>query len=56
MKKIKKANKGSSIIKNLALPRSSLIAIYISFLRPHLDDGDIIYGQPNNANLPDEIS
>ena len=56
MKKVKKANK-SNIIKNLnlSLPRSSLISINKSFVRPHLDCGDIIYDQPNNASLSNKI-
>ena len=51
--KIKKANKGISITKKLKLPlpRSTLITIYKSFVRPHLDYGDIMYDQPNNASL-----
>ena len=37
--KMKKVNKGISVIKklNLSLPHSSLITIYKSFVRPHLD-------------------
>ena len=40
-----KANKGVGHIHKLAhvLPRQSLITIYKSFIRPHLDYGDIIY-------------
>ena len=55
--KIKKANEGISVIKklNLSLPCSSLIRIYKSFVRPHLDYSDIIYDQPNNASLSDKI-
>ena len=55
--KIQKANKGIRVTKklNLSLPRSSLITIYESFVRPHLDYGDIIYDQPNNASLSDKI-
>ena len=42
--KIAKANKGTSLIKHLhnLLPRHSLLCIYKSFVRPHLDYGDII--------------
>ena len=29
--------------------------IYKSFVRPHLDYGDIVYNQPNNASLSDKI-
>ena len=48
--KIAKANKGIGIIRKWAhlLPRESLITIYKSFVRPHIDYGDIIYDQPNN--------
>ena len=31
------------------LPRHSLLTIYKSFVRPHLDYGDILYDQPNNS-------
>ena len=40
---------------NLLLPRSSLLTIYKSFVRPHLDYGDAIYDQPNNSCLSDKI-
>ena len=42
--KISKANKGIEIIKRLShiLPRKSLITIYKSFIRPHLDYCDAI--------------
>ena len=33
------------------LPRHSLISLYKSFIRPHLDYADIIYDQPNNLTL-----
>ena len=43
--KISKANKEIWIIKSLShiLPRKSLITIYKSFIRPHLDYCDVIY-------------
>ena len=55
--KIKKAAKGISVIKklNVVLPRSSLLTIYKSFIRPHLDYGDVIYDQPNNNRLSEKI-
>ena len=55
--KIKKATKGINVIRkmNLPLPRSSLLTIYKSFVRPHLDYGDVIYDQPNNSSLSDKI-
>ena len=51
--KISKANKGIGIIKRLShiLPRKSLITIYKSFIRPHLDYCDVIYDQPNNESF-----
>ena len=33
----------------LVLPRSSLVIIYKSFVRPHLDYGDIIYDPAYNT-------
>ena len=47
------ANKGIGVICKLAhvLPRESLITIYKSFVRPHIDYGDIIYDQPNNSSF-----
>ena len=51
--KIAKVNKGIGIICKLSfcLPRESLITIYKSFVRPHIDYGDIIYDQPNNKQF-----
>ena len=40
---------------NLLLPRSSLLIIYKSFVRPQLDYGDVIYDQHNNSCLSDKI-
>ena len=37
------------------LPRHSLLTIYKSFVRPHLDYGDILYDQPNNKSLCQKI-
>ena len=55
--KIKKATKGINVIRkmNLSLPRSPFLTIYKSFVRPHLDNGDVIYDQPNNTSLSDKI-
>ena len=33
------------------LPGKSLITIYKAIIRPHLDYGDILYDQPNNATF-----
>ena len=43
--KIAKANKGIGMIKELnnTLSRDAWLSIYKSFVRPHLDYGDIIY-------------
>ena len=55
--KISKANKGIGIIKRLShiLPRKSLLTIYKSFIRPHLDYCDVIYDQPNNESFSTKI-
>ena len=52
-----KALKGIGIIEKLSksLPRHSLVTIYKSFVRPHLDYGDIIYDQPNNESFTQKI-
>ena len=48
--KLKKVTKSINLLRklNLTLPRSSLLIIYKSFIRPHLDYDDIVYDQPNN--------
>ena len=45
------------IIKKLSksLPLHSLVTVYKSFMRPHLDYGDIIYVQPNNESFTQKI-
>ena len=55
--KFAKVNSGIGILKKLSgfLPRHSLINLYKSFIRPHLDYADIIYDQPNNLNLCNKI-
>ena len=52
-----KAYFGVGKIKRLRdiLPRDSLVTIYKSFIRPHLDYGDVIYDQPNNDSFSDKI-
>ena len=30
------------------VPRKALLTIYKSFIRPHLDHGDILYDKPKN--------
>ena len=63
--KINKANKGIGIIRKLnnILPRSALLAIYRSFISPHLDSfisphfdyGDVVYDQPENKSFSSKI-
>ena len=52
-----KAMKGIGIIRqfNKALLQHSLITIYNSTVRPHLDYGDIIYDQPNKESPNQKI-
>ena len=51
--KIAKANKGIGLIRKLAhvLPRQSPLTIYKSFIKAHLDYGDIIYDYPSNESF-----
>ena len=54
---ISKINKGIAVIKKIrySLPRKSLITIYKAFLRPLIDNGDIIYDQPHNEAFCEKI-
>ena len=38
-----------------SLPRPSLMTLYKSFIRPHLDNEDIIYDQPFNKAFQNKI-
>ena len=51
--KIQKAVIAINVIKSLnnILPQEAVLTIYKSFIRPHLDYDDVIYGQPNNKIL-----
>ena len=55
--KIKKCNKLIGLIKRLSvnLPRNALIIIYKSFIKPHLDYGDILYDEPSNNNFQNKM-
>ena len=55
--KLKKATKSVNLLRklNLSLPRSALLIIHKSFIRPHLDYGDIVYDQPNKSSLSEKI-
>ena len=48
--KIKKAKKGIGLMNRFCkhVPRDSLLTLYKSYIRPHLDYGDIIYDYPGN--------
>ena len=48
-----KANRGIGIIKKLQskLPKNALLTIYKSFIRPHLDYGDIVFDLPTNDSF-----
>ena len=50
---INKVNKTIGLLRKLQniLPRSTLLTIYKSFTRPHIDYGDIIYDQANNTSF-----
>ena len=50
-------NKTIGLLRKLqnALPRPSLLTIYKSFIRPHLDYGDIIYDQAYNASFQQKV-
>ena len=54
---LKKVDKTIGILRKLqnTLPTSSLLIIYKSFIRPHLDYGDIIYDQLYNASLQKKL-
>ena len=52
-----KAMKRIGVIQkiNKILLRHSLVTIYKSLVRPHLDYGDITYDQPNNERFTQKI-
>ena len=55
--KIKKCNRIIGLIRRLStnLTRNALLTIYKSFVRPHLDYGDILYDKPNNENFQNKL-
>ena len=55
--KIKKCNKSIGLIRRLSIsvPRNALLTIYKSFIRPHLDYGDILYDKPENENFQNKL-
>ena len=52
-----KVNKTIGLLRKLqdTLPRTSLITIFKSFVRPHLDYGDIIYNRANNTSFHQNV-
>ena len=48
-----KANKTIGLLRKLSnlLPRQALVTIYKSFIRPHLDYGDVLYDQAFNNSF-----
>ena len=52
-----KVNKTIGLLRKLrdTLPKTSLITIFKSFVRPHLDYGDIIYNRANNTSFHQNI-
>ena len=49
--------KGIGLLRKLQsiLPRTSLLAIYKSFIRPQLDYGDVVYDQPSNDAFSNKL-
>ena len=54
---IKKCNKLIGLIRGLSVnfPRSTLLTIHRSFIRTHLDHGDILYDKPENKNFENKL-
>ena len=54
---LKKYNKMIGVIRRLSvnLPRNALLTIYKSFIRPHLNYGDILYDKPSNDNFQSKM-
>ena len=54
---LNKVNKTIGLLRELQniLPRSALLTIYKSFVRPHLDYGDIIYDQAYNTSFHQKL-
>ena len=54
---INKVNKTIGLLRKLQniLPRSALLTIYKSFIRPHIDYGDIMYDQTYNTSFHQKL-
>ena len=55
--KIAKASEGIGVIKKLdnVLTINALLTIYKSFVRPHLNYGDILYHEPSNESMNSKL-
>ena len=55
--KVSKSTKSIELLRKLQpiLPKRSLLIIYKSFIRPHLDYDDVIYDQPSNVSFSNKI-
>ena len=55
--KLTTVNKLISTLRKLYhyMPRDSLVTIYKSFIRPHLDYADVIFDKPSNATFSNRI-
>lgn len=49
--------KGVGLLRRLQtmLPQTFLLTIYDSYIKPHLDYGDVIYDQPSNEYFSNNI-
>ena len=49
--------KGNGLLQKLqfVLPRTSLLTINKSFIRPHLDYGDVVYDHPSNDAFSNKL-
>ena len=48
-------NKGTGMLKKLSNYHHSLVTLYKTFIRPHLDYADIIYDKSKNMNISNKI-
>ena len=55
--KIYKCNKLIGLLTQLSVnaPRNALLTIYISFIRFHLDYGNILYDKPEKENFQNKL-
>ena len=55
--KVSIINNGIALLRKLrhSIPRKPLLAIYKTFLRPHLDYCDVIYDKPHNEKFTDTL-